>query len=193
MQQAAKLQYRKKQPVQCDFCITTIRCAMYRHVTRCHFHLAQLWRCPVAWCTAWKGAQQDLMDHVRYAHRVPEEVQSVKLETLIPLWTVTRKVYMESLTSRHSGISNDILLFSDIGLSPTSHSAIIICPSCALYCPCRRLSWPKGDRRSLVVRKWRTCRRLWAALLDGPDARSLADAYPWSGRHPYESHLALQS
>ena len=28
---------------------------------------------------------------------------------------------MDSLTSRHSGISNDILLFSDIGLSLTHH------------------------------------------------------------------------
>ena len=51
------------------------------------------------------------------AHRVPEEIQNIKLETLIPPWTVTRQVYMDSLTSRHSGISNDILLFSDIGLS----------------------------------------------------------------------------
>ena len=61
------------------------------------------------------------MDHVRYAHRVPEEVQSVKLEKLIPPWTVTQKVYTESLISRHSGISNDILLFSDIGLSLAHH------------------------------------------------------------------------
>ena len=113
MKQAAKLQ-----------CSTTIRCDMYRHVARCHLDLAQLWRCPVPWCTAWKGAPQDLMDHVRYAHRVPEEVQSIKLETLIPPWTVTRKVYMESLTSRHSGISNDILLFSDIGLSLAHHSRV---------------------------------------------------------------------
>ena len=121
MQQAAKLQYRKKQPAQCDFCSRTIRCDMYRHVARCHFDLAQLWRCPVAWCTVWKGALQDLTDHVRYAHRVPEEVQSVRLDKLIPPWTVTRKVYTESLTSRHSGISNDILLFSDIGLSLAHH------------------------------------------------------------------------
>ena len=34
---------------------------------------------------------------------------------------MTWKVYTESLTSRHSGISNDILLFSDIGLSLTHH------------------------------------------------------------------------
>ena len=75
----------------------------------------------MSWCTVWKGAPQDLMDHVRGAHKVPEEVQNIKLETLIPPWTVARKVYTESLTSRHSGISNDILLFSDIGLSLAHH------------------------------------------------------------------------
>ena len=52
---------------------------------------------------------------------MPEEVQNVRLEKLIPPWTVTRKVYTESLTSRHSGISNDMLLFSDIGLSLAHH------------------------------------------------------------------------
>ena len=61
------------------------------------------------------------MDHVRGAHKVPEEVQHIKLETLFPPWTVTRQVYMDSLTSRHSEISNDILLFSDIGLSLAHH------------------------------------------------------------------------
>ena len=121
MKQAARVQYRKKQPVPCEFCGTLIRCDMYRHVARCHLDLAQLWRCPVSWCTVWKGAPQDLMDHVRGAHRVPEEIQNIKLETLIPPWTVTRQVYMDSMTSRHSGISNDILLFSDIGLSLEHH------------------------------------------------------------------------
>ena len=121
MKQAARVQCRKKQPAQCDFCCTMIRCDMYRHVARCHLDLVQLWRCPVLWCTVWKGAPQDFMDHVRGAHKVPEEVQNIKLETLIPPWTVTRKVYTESLKSRHSGISNDILLFSDIGLSLAHH------------------------------------------------------------------------
>ena len=46
---------------------------------------------------------------------------SPKYQALIPPWTVMRKVYTESLTSRHSGISNDILLFSDIGLSLAHH------------------------------------------------------------------------
>ena len=118
MQQTAKLQCQKK---QCDFCSRTIRCDMYRHVARCHLDLAQLWRCPVSWCTMWKGALQDLMDHVRYAHRVPEEVHNVRLEKLIPPWTVTRKVYTESLTSRHSGILNNILLLGDIGMTLSHH------------------------------------------------------------------------
>ena len=112
MKQAARVQYRKKQPAPCESCGTLIRCDMYRHVARCHLDLAQLWRCPVSWCTVWKGAPQDLMDHVRGSH---------ELETLIPPWTVTRQVYTDSLTSRHSRISNDILLFSDIGLSLAHH------------------------------------------------------------------------
>ena len=112
---------RVKQPAPCEFCGTLIRCDMYRHVARCHLDLAQLWRCPVSWCTVWKGAPQDLMDHVRGAHKVPEEVQYIRLETLFPPWTVTHQVYTDSLTPRHSGISNDVLLFSDIGLSLVHH------------------------------------------------------------------------
>ena len=61
------------------------------------------------------------MDHVCSAHNVPREIKSVSLETIFPPWTVTRQVYTESLTSRHSGISNDVLLFSDIGLSLVHH------------------------------------------------------------------------
>ena len=117
MQQAAKLQYRKKQPAQCDFVAERLGVIC---TGTWHLDLAQLGRWPVAWCTVWKGALQDLTDHVRYAHRVPEEVQNVRLEKIIPPWTVTRKVYTESLTSRHSGISNNIL-FSDIGLSLAHH------------------------------------------------------------------------
>ena len=51
MKQAARVKYRKKQPAQYDFCSTMIRCDMYRHVARCRLDLAQLWRCPVSWCT----------------------------------------------------------------------------------------------------------------------------------------------
>ena len=43
------------------------------------------------------------------------------LEMLFPPWTVTRQVYAESLTAQHSGISNDVLLFSEVGLSLVHH------------------------------------------------------------------------
>ena len=45
LKQAARVQYRKKQPAACEFCGTMIRCDMYRHVARCHL---ELWRCPVS-------------------------------------------------------------------------------------------------------------------------------------------------
>ena len=116
MRKAAKGKYRQKHLAPCTFCGTLIKCDMYRHVARCHLELAQLWRCPVSWCTVWRGAPQDLMDHIREAHNVPGEIRKVSLETLFPPWTVTR-----SLASRHSGISNDVLLFSDVGLSLVHH------------------------------------------------------------------------
>ena len=61
------------------------------------------------------------MDHIREAHNVPGEIRKISLETLFPPWTVTRMVYTESLTSRRSGISNDVLLFSEVGLSLVHH------------------------------------------------------------------------
>ena len=73
MRRAARVQYRKKQPALCDFCGIVIRCGMFRHVARCHLDLAQLWRCPVSWCTAWKGTPQDWMDHARNAHKYAGE------------------------------------------------------------------------------------------------------------------------
>ena len=65
MHAVAKVKYRQKHPAPCTFCGTLIRCDMYWHVSRCHLDLGQLWRCPVSWCTVWKGTHQDLMDHIR--------------------------------------------------------------------------------------------------------------------------------
>ena len=33
-----------------------------KHVALYHIELAQLWRCPVSWCTVWKGTAQDCVD-----------------------------------------------------------------------------------------------------------------------------------
>ena len=114
MRTAAKVKYQQSRPSCCTFCGILIKCDMYRHVARCHLHLAQLWRCPVPWCTVWKGTPQNLMDHIRGAHDVPGEIKSASLEKYLPPWTVTRQVWTDSLTPRHSGMSTDVLLFSDI-------------------------------------------------------------------------------
>ena len=61
------------------------------------------------------------MDDIRDAHNVPGKIRKVSLEMLFPPWTVTRQVCAESLTAQHSGISNDVLLFSEVGLSLVHH------------------------------------------------------------------------
>ena len=61
------------------------------------------------------------MDHVRVAHDVPWEVKSASLEHFLPPWTVTHQVWTDSLKPQHSGISTDVLLFSDIHLSLMHH------------------------------------------------------------------------
>ena len=40
-----------------------------------HMELAQLWRCPVTWCTVWKGT--DCVDHMRRAHNIPSLVPTL--------------------------------------------------------------------------------------------------------------------
>ena len=104
MHKNSRLKFRQKHPTPCTFCGTIIKTDMYRHMARRHLELAQLWRCPVSWCTVWRGTPQDLMDHILDGHNVPGEVS---LEMLFPRWTVTQQLYAESLSAQHSGISND--------------------------------------------------------------------------------------
>ena len=62
------------------------------------------------------------MDHLRGG--VPWEVKSACLEKFLPPWTVSRKVWSDALSAQHSGISMDVLLFSDIHLSLVHHYRI---------------------------------------------------------------------
>ena len=64
------------------------------------------------------------MDHLRGAHNVPLEVKSACLDKFLPPWTVSRKLWSDSLPAQHSGISTDVLLFSDIHLSLVHHYMI---------------------------------------------------------------------
>ena len=71
-------------------------------------------------------------------HNVPWDVQSTSLETFVPPWTVRRQVWSDSLVANHSGISTDVLLFSDSNLSLTHHYR--------------------------VHKRWLLCHRRWASL-----------------------------
>ena len=94
---------------------------MYRHVATYHLDLCQLWRCPVSWCTVWKDTPQDCMDHIWVAHDVPWDIKSACLEKCVPPWTVQRQTWTDALKPCHSGVSTDVLLFSEINLSLAHH------------------------------------------------------------------------
>ena len=115
MRAEARKRFRNTRPGTCSYCHKLIKCDMYRHVSTFHLDLAQLWRCPVSWCTVWKGTPQDSMDHVWGGRMtVPWEVKSTSQEKFVPPWTVRRQVWSDSLAANHSGISTNALLFGDV-------------------------------------------------------------------------------
>ena len=121
MRKSAKKQYSHTQSMPCKFCGKVIRVDMYRHVARLHLDLVQLWRCPIAWCTTWKGSPQDCLEHLRNGHDTLWISKTASIEKYAPTWTVRRELWTDSLRVEHSGISTDILLFSELGLSLTQH------------------------------------------------------------------------
>ena len=121
MRKSAKREYSQSRPMPCKFCRKVIRVDMYRHVARLHLDLVQLWRCPIAWCTTWKGSPQDCLEHLRNGHDAPWISKTASIEKYAPPWTVRRELWTDSLRVEHSGISTDILLFSELGLSLTQH------------------------------------------------------------------------
>ena len=94
---------------------------MERHVSSFHLDLAQLWWCPVSWCTQWKGTPQDCIDHIRKQHYVPDSVKAANLGSWFPPWTVTRAAWHKALKPQVSGASTDVVLFSEHGSSLVHH------------------------------------------------------------------------
>ena len=90
----------------CPHCGVYIICNLSRHVMDHHLELGQLWRCPVEWCSVWKGSVQDCLDHLRSKH---DGTQFMGLKTLgnspPPPWTV----------SRDSWVATDVKLFHECG------------------------------------------------------------------------------
>ena len=121
LRKSAKNDYQQTRPMLCRFCGKVIRVDMYRHVARLHLDLVQLWRCPIAWCTTWKGSPQDCLEHVRSGHDAPWVSKTASIEKYAPPWTVRRQLWTDSLRIEHSGISTDMLLFSEVGMPLTQH------------------------------------------------------------------------
>ena len=84
LRKSAKKDYQQKRPMPCRFCGKVIRVDMYRHVARLHLDLVQLWRCPIAWCTTWKGSPQDCLEHVRSGHDAPWVSKTASIEKYAP-------------------------------------------------------------------------------------------------------------
>ena len=91
-----------------------------KHIALYHLERAQLWPCPVMWCTVWKGTAQDCIDHMRCMHKVPLSVKAANLAKYFPAWTVSRDQWSKMLMPCVSGVAIDTLLFSRVG-SPLCH------------------------------------------------------------------------
>ena len=58
------------------------------------------------------------------AHDVPWNIKSASLEKFFPPWMVQRQIWTDALKPCHSGVSTDVLLFSDINLSLAHHYSL---------------------------------------------------------------------
>ena len=104
----------------CTHCGKYIQMDLGKHFAFYHLDLAQLWRCPVMWCTVWKGTAQDCIDHMRRIHKIPLSVKAANLAKYFPAWTISRGEWSKMLMPCISGVAIDTLLFSRVG-SPLCH------------------------------------------------------------------------
>ena len=84
LRKSAKNDFQQTHPMPCRFCGKVIRVDMYRHVARLHLDLVQLWRCPIAWCTTWKGSPHDCLEHVQSGHDAPWVSKTASIEKYAP-------------------------------------------------------------------------------------------------------------
>ena len=154
----------------CTTCGKHIQQNLGKHIALCHLELAQLWRCPVTWCTVWKGTSQDCIDHMRRAHDIPPMVKVANLARWFPSWTVTREQWSNLTWSTVSGIAVDTLLFSRIGMPlfhryrvfdrPGTHSAFR-----DTYMQWMHTCLEEADAASLRTRHRRGAREIAARML----------------------------
>ena len=60
--------FRYGGPGFCGVCNIRIYSALDAHMIASHLELGQLWRCPVTWCTVWKGSGRACLEHLAEKH-----------------------------------------------------------------------------------------------------------------------------
>ena len=61
-------EFRHSHPGRCSLCQEYVATTLDRHMINVHLELGQLWRCPVEWCTVWKGSLCDCLSHLHEKH-----------------------------------------------------------------------------------------------------------------------------
>ena len=115
MRKECKERFSGTQSGNCTHCGKYIQQNLGKHIALYHMELAHLWRCPVTWCTVWRGTAQDCVDHMRRTHDAPLAVKAANLARYFLPWTVTREQWSAMTLPSISGVAIDTLLFSRIG------------------------------------------------------------------------------
>ena len=77
-------EFRHSHPGRCSLCQEYVATALDRHMMNVHLELGQLWRCPVEWCTVWKGSLCDCLGHLHEKHGGSQYVDMNNLEKCFP-------------------------------------------------------------------------------------------------------------
>ena len=95
--------FRYSGPGFCGVCDTRLYSALDAHMMAHHLELGQLWRCPVTWCTVWKGSGRACLEHMVEKHRGSTLEITTNVAKFFPPWTVTRDVWLAALRPDVSG------------------------------------------------------------------------------------------
>ena len=123
-----------------------------------HLELGQLWRCPVEWCTVWKGSVRDCLGHLNDKLGGSTFFALKNVAKFFPPWTVTREVWQTALRPDVSGIAVDACLFHEAGCrlvhryrvhkDPFPHPALRGGGCFLIYCPSWFGRWPSLNLHS---------------------------------------------
>ena len=96
--------FRYSGPGFCGICDTREHTALDAHMIACHLELGQLWRCPVEWCTVWKGSGRAWLQYLaEKKHGGSTLGATTNVAKRFPPWTVTRDVWHAALRPDVSG------------------------------------------------------------------------------------------